>query len=163
MRDTQIYIEQGCNIAEFEADVNKALKELCKTREVLSFQLETGIDHVDGGLNVNWYTATVEHGRKVSYEYERINDAIEKTNKKLVKLVTLLNKLESNVKENSDQISKIKKVNKEKKELLKKEKEKKELAREESRKESFLKTSKIDNGLGLLKKKRLGKKIAKGK
>ena len=163
MSDTQIYIEQGCNIADFEADVNKALKELCKTREVLSFQLETGIDHVEGGLNINWYTATVEHGRKVSYEYERMNKVIESANKKVAKLMGLVDRLESRVKENSDQISKIKKVNKAKKELLKKEKEEKELAREESRKESFLKTSKIDNGLGLLKKKRLGKKIAKGK
>lgn len=97
MSETEIYIEQGCDINAFERDVNTALSKLCLTREVVGVQYKTGTDHKENGIDVNWYSVAVEHRRKESYEFEKMMKSFEELIKKIASLNFKISKTASMV------------------------------------------------------------------
>lgn len=77
MEQTEIYIEQSCDIDEFEKEINKKLKDLLIEREVISFQYKTGFAYEINGKTANWYSMAILHKKRESYEIDKITKRID--------------------------------------------------------------------------------------
>jgi hypothetical protein len=86
-----VYIEEGCDLLEFEENVNLALKEICDSRDIREIKFQTGVQSLPNGLDRNWYSIMIHHK-------EKPKDAMNKILKSLKYLESKWKKLNNELK-----------------------------------------------------------------
>ena len=61
-----IYLEEGSDLIDFECNINKALTEICESREVKHIQFKTGLQEMPNNLKKSWYSMAIHHQPKMS-------------------------------------------------------------------------------------------------
>lgn len=82
----EVYLEEGSNLAEFEKDVNKGLKRLIETREIIDMKFKTGVLEDHSGKEYSWYSMAMHHIPRESFEMDKIFKRLSTSENSLVKL-----------------------------------------------------------------------------
>lgn len=96
---SEVYLEEGSNLAVFERDVNKGLAKLRETRDIVDMQFKTGVLKDDNNKEYSWYSMAMHHLPKRSLRIESVCERLDHSETRVIDIEKALKSIEIHLKE----------------------------------------------------------------